>query len=103
MVPVTEIRPSVPFEEQETHAYIDYIENAGHVYSNHKPTIKMLHRYAEEYPDEVIIEIENDYGCQVSVPMKWIRIQPPRRQSEETKAKAAANLLAIRQNKKSED
>ena len=97
---MSETQQNIPFDEQETHAYVEYIENLGHVYSNHKPTIKTLRRYAEDYPDQVHVEIDDAYGYQVSLPMEWIRVQPPRKYSKEAKEKAAANLLAVRQSRK---
>lgn len=94
---MSENRLNIPFEEQETHAYIEYIENQGHVYSNHKPTIKTLRRYVEEYPSEVSAEIDDDYGYQISVPMSWIRIRPPKKYSDETKKRMADNMRTVRQ------
>lgn len=58
-----------------------------------------LKRYAETHDDEVRIIDENEDGSIVAhVPVKWVKVRPPRKVSEEQKAKAAERLANFRNN-----
>lgn len=62
--------------------------------------INLIHKLKEQHPDEVTIQYEpaNNHGMIVAlVPRKWIRIQPPRRMSDEQRAQSAARLRQYRE------
>ena len=89
-------KTTVPFEEQETVVTVDYIDNVAHVYSCHKPTMIRLSKLVEENPDEASLEFDDRYGMQITVPVKWITIKPPRKYSEETRQKMIERLANAR-------
>ncbi len=64
-------------------------------------------KLAEEHPDEVVIirrPEENDSCIYAKVPVKWIRINPPRQISPEAREAGAERLARYReQQKKNEE
>ena len=86
-------------DELETTVTMDYLDKRAFVYSNHAPTMRLLNKLAEEKPDEVQVDIRDQYGIGVYVPLSYIRIKSPakRTMTEEAKQKATERLLASKQ------
>ena len=62
--------------------------------------ISKIKKYAEAFPDDVKIVAENTDGSIVAyVPVKWIKISPPRQISEEQKEAARERLSKYWDNK----
>lgn len=87
-------------EEQETVVCIEHFPSKAYVYSS-KPTMaKKLKTWLAEYPDDVSLFHEDDYGTEIIVPDSWIKIRPPRRHTEEWKQQAQERLQQMRQKRK---
>lgn len=67
---------------------------------------RALRAYADEYPDQVIIKYHpetNDGNMIATVPVKWIKIKPPKRVNiSEEKRAALSELMRIRNTKSGE-
>lgn len=62
-----------------------------------------LLRYAEERPDEVKIEALNQDGSAfIKVPVKWVKISPPRKISEEQREAMGERARKMWEEKKEE-
>lgn len=62
--------------------------------------ISKIQKYAESFPDEVEIVAQNKDGSIVAhIPVKWIKISPPRQISEEQKEAARERLSKYWDNK----
>lgn len=56
-------------------------------------------RLAEEHPDEVAVVCrpeENNGFLFAHIPLKWLRIQPPKQMSEEQRERAKERLARVR-------
>lgn len=77
---------------------IDYVDYDKAVVSTDEPKWhRRIRAYKEQYPDDVRIKREpetNDGNMVAEVPVKWVRIKPPRRDnlSDEEKAVRAERL-----------
>lgn len=77
---------------------IDYIDYTVAVVSTDEPKWhRRIRAYKEQYPDEVRIKTEpegNDGNMVATVPVKWVRIKPPKRVNltDEEKAVRAERL-----------
>ena len=89
-------------EEQETVVCIEYFPAKVYAYSSKPNIIKRLKKWLQEYPDEVSLFHEDDYGAEVIVPESWIKIRPPRKRSEEWKAQAQERLKQMREKRREE-
>jgi hypothetical protein len=57
----------------------------------------IIDRLASERPDECRVKARNQDGSILAaVPVKWIKISPPRAMSEEQRAAAAEHLRSVR-------
>ena len=68
---------------------------AAYVSSDEPRWKNRILKLAEEYPEDVFIirrSEENDNCIYAKVPVKWIRIKPPRQMSPEHKAAAAERM-----------
>lgn len=61
--------------------------------------INKIKKLAEKYPDEVTITHENKDGSIVAyIPVKWIKVSPPRQVSDEQREAARERLKSYREN-----
>lgn len=86
----------------------DEYENAIEFLDGQKTAAVTLHdrrlrnrvlRLAEQHPDEVAVICrpeENNGFLFVHIPLKWLRIQPPKQMSEEQREKAKERLARAR-------
>lgn len=81
-------------EEQETSAVIDHKEKHVLLYSCHPATVEKMRQWTEEY-DEVTLRSYDQYGINLTMPVSWVKIKPPRKYSEEQK-QAMRNRLKTR-------
>jgi len=76
---------------------------AGVTFSQRK-WINKVKKYAEDYPDDVVIEAENDDGSIFAkIPVSWFKMSPPKKGrefTEEEKAAAAERLALAREKRK---
>ena len=88
--------------EQET-TFNLYPKSAGlcEIYSCEPVMIKKIRKYIEEYPDEVILDKEDEIGIFAYAPRRWFKFSPPRRSTmtEEQRKAAGDRLRAMRQEK----
>ena len=89
---------STPLDEQETIINIrpNQVEERVNVYTSMYTTLAQLWKLQEQYPDELLIVNDDKYGTEFSVPRKWIKIKPPKKYSEEQRARMAENLAKVR-------
>ena len=87
-------------EEQETVITIDPLAKRACVYSCIPNVVKKLYKYTEEHED-AHIDLDNEYGQTISVPMNWIKVRPPvkREYTEEQKQIMSARLKEVRKKK----
>lgn len=84
---------------------IDYTDNVrAYVSTDERRTISLMRRLKEKYPDDVEIldEPETNDGClNGRVPVKWIKIVPPRQvtMTDERKQELRERLAAARSRK----
>lgn len=86
-------------DEHETIINVDPVENIAYYYSTIPSTIKKMYKLLEEHPDEVKLHRDDKYGLEIKVPIKWVKVTPPRRYSEEQKAAMRERVRAIGKNK----
>ena len=92
-------KQSISYIEQETVIVIDPVTKRASVYSCIPNTVKKLYEYAEH--EDVKIDMDNEYGLTINVPMKWIKVKPPIKRiiSEEQRAASAERLAKARTKK----
>lgn len=72
-------------------------EQTGTFYTAEQKWIDRITSWKEEYPDDVDIRYTNPDGSLVAhLPLSWFRVKPPKKLSDEHKAKLAANLEQFR-------
>ena len=76
---------TVPRDEQETTAVIDHKEKHVLLYSCHPATVEKMRKWASEYADAVQIRSYDQYGINLTVPVSWMKIKPPRQYTEAQK------------------
>ena len=59
-------------------------------------SVNLMRRLKEKYPDEVDLLENGDGSVFGHVPAKWMKLSPPRKVSEEQRAKAAERLRKVR-------
>lgn len=89
-------KTSISQIEQETVIVVDPTKKRASVYSCIPNMVKKLYEYAEH--EDVKIDMDNEYGLTINVPMNWVKIRPPikRVYSEEQRAAIAENLAKAR-------
>lgn len=88
-------------EELETVVVIEPPEKRASVYTNYNAEINKLRKLAEENP-EVTLEKDEGDAIEIIVPDSWVKIKPPRKQSEEQRLKSAQRLAEWREKNKTE-
>lgn len=75
--------------EQETIITYNEEGNTAGVYTHNKALLRRLDKLAQERPDECRLEKVRPDGraADYILPKAWVRIRPPRRMSEEQKAR----------------
>ena len=72
-------------------------EKAGCFSSSEQKWINKIKKYAKDKPDEVQIIAENKDGSIVAhIPVKWFKVSPPRRISNEQQERLRDNLQKYR-------
>jgi len=77
--------------------------DCAYVSSDERHWITRVHKLAEEYPEQVkiIAEPKQNDGCiYATVPVKWVRINPPKKcnLTDEQKAEMSARLKRVHRN-----
>lgn len=91
---------SVSIDEQETTMNV-FPKAAGipcEIYSSIPSEVTRIKKYAEQYPDEVVITKEDEIGIFATAPAKWFKFTPPRRGkvlTEEEKAELRERMASI--------
>ena len=75
--------------ERETIITYNNAENTANCFTLRLPVRRRLLQLAEEYPDEVHINKQEEDMIDVDIPKSWVKIRPPRRLSDEQKAALA--------------
>ena len=85
---------TVPYEEQETTILlgVPHLSPEADIYTCMPYMIRKMKKLKEQYPDQVNITGEDDYGIQLTLPRDWVRIRPKRVLSEKQRQAAAQNL-----------
>lgn len=72
------------------------------IFSEQEKWVNKILKYAESHPDEVKVETRNADGSIVAtVPVKWMKLSPPRKMSEEQIEAARQRMIAMRKTSKS--
>jgi len=82
-------------EEKETSIIWDETNAPAMVYTWNKTIKRRIKALAEMYPDDVHIEsysLGDSLSC--TLPKKWVKINPPRRLSSNTREKLSKNARA---------
>lgn len=84
---------------------IEYVKGDKHAtfYSGESKYISMIHRLAEEYPEQVEIKSEDEGGVLAHIPVSWFRAPKPpikRQFTEEQKQASAERMRKAREAKK---
>lgn len=90
-------------EEKETSVIFDETNSPAMVYTWNKAMKKRIKELAEMYPNDVHIEsysLGDSISC--TLPKKWVKINPPRKLSSNTRKKFAENARARFGKKKEE-
>lgn len=75
-------------------------EKTGCFFSSEQKWINKINKYAKNYPKEVQIITENKDGSIVAhIPVKWFKVSPPRRISDEQRERLRDNLQKYRNQK----
>lgn len=75
-------------------------EHTGTFFTAESKWINAIMEWSEQYPDEVDIRHINDDGSMVvHLPITWFKVRPPKKMTEEHKAKVSAALDAYRASK----
>lgn len=75
---------TVSRDEQETTAVIDHKMKHVLLYSCHPATVEKMRQWACKY-DEVTLRGYDQYGINLTVPVSWVKIKPPRQYTEAQK------------------
>lgn len=91
-------------DTQETTTNYIRGDQCFNLFSSEPKWIRKIHMLVDQHPDEVKIEYENEDGslC-ASVPIKWFKVSPPRRVSEEQKEKASLRFKKMWDDKKNNE
>lgn len=72
----------------ETHAGYIVGEPRAYMYSEEKRWIKTMKRWLEDFPNEVILKVQNDYGMEVEFPVEWFAVNAPAIKRKKQSAKS---------------
>lgn len=72
----------------ETHAGYIVGEQRAYMYSEEKRWIKQMKRWLEDFPNEVILKVQNDYGMEVEFPVEWFAVNAPAVKRQKSNAKS---------------
>ena len=88
-----------PKDEQETTIVIDPNSKTASVFSSIPAEVNRLYKLLEN--PEASIEIDNQYGLMITVPMNWVKIKPPvtRSYTDEQRQAMAQRLADARKAK----
>lgn len=88
-----------PKGEQETTIVIDPNSKTASVFSSIPAEVNRLYKLLEN--PEASIEIDNQYGLMITVPMNWVKIKPPvtRSYTDEQRQAMAQRLADARKAK----
>lgn len=89
-------------EEMETSVIIDPKSKTADIYSNVAYAVRRMYELLENYPDDVKLEGDDEYGLEIIVPAEWIVIKPPRKYTEEQRQAMAERMRHNFQKKKDE-
>lgn len=95
-------RMSVSLEEQETNITLSPMDKGtALIYTCVPNVIRWLYKWADEYPDQVVIRKDDGWGVDAEIPAEWVSFKPRKKRvmSEEQRAAAAARLAAARERK----
>lgn len=71
--------------EKETIIRFDEAGKNADVYTCRPSIIKKLDKYCEEYPDDCLLERQDNEFKEYVLPKKWIKINAPKKMTEEQK------------------
>jgi len=57
---------------------------------------KIIKKYSKSHPDEVTYHVNEDGSVFAHVPLKWIKISPPRKMTDEQRQKAGERMRKMR-------
>lgn len=85
-------------EERETHINFNEKESTAHIFVSNFRLNKKLDLLCEKYPDQCkLIEQDKNWNHKIfEIPKKWIRINAPRKISEETRQKFIERMHGIK-------
>lgn len=89
-------------EEKETYINTTEADKTATLYSSSSNWIARMKKLAEQYPDKVIMDYEDQNGASFTFPKSWMKVRPPREVSEEQRLAAAERLKTWRE-KNSQD
>lgn len=80
----------------ETETYAGYVrgDEYAYLYSAESKWIRKMKRWAEEFPDQVKVVIDNADGMEINMPTSWFKISPKRERnlSDEQRAAMSARM-----------
>lgn len=84
-------------EELDTSICIDPLTKTACVWSVVPSVVKRLYKLAEEH-DDVSIDLDNEFGLAINVPMNWIKIRPhvKRQLTDEQKATLSERMKNVK-------
>lgn len=99
-------KKKISLAEMET-TYNIYPKASGfpcEIYTCVPSEIKMVRKFAEEYPDDFKIVKEDSIGIFAQAPREWFKLKPPtkRKITEEQRQALRDRLAAVREQKSSE-
>lgn len=72
----------------ETHVGYIVGEPRAYMYSEEKRWIKTMKRWLEDFPNEVILKVQNDYGMEVEFPIEWFGVNYPAKKRQKSDLKS---------------
>lgn len=102
---MSEIKLTIPVEEQETTINIMGADTVASIWTNQRRMINKLEKLRAEHEEIKLIRVDDWEGYEYEVPVKWIKISPPRKvnMTDEQKAAAAERLKRVRLQSASEE
>lgn len=87
---------SVPADEKETvwNKSQHHIGKIIEVYTTDPSDMRKYIKLANKYPDSVHVLKDDKYGMTFSIPVKWLKVIPSRKLSEEQRRLSAERLKA---------
>lgn len=82
--------------ERETVINFNEDESQASVYTFNKKLINKLLKISGEYPDELHIAKQHHGVYEFTIPKRWVKVNPPKKYSEDTKQKMREHMARIR-------